>query len=167
MESPKKTEVVTNFPWPTTIKSSHRFLGMSAFSLRFISNMATMTTSLHHLLQKGSKFEWTTKCKNNFIQLKDTLHQAGQLAHPDFSRPFLLQIDASNHVLGVVLQQTGATGAERPIAYISWSLTPTVKNYSTTKRELLAILWAFTNFPLFTWHPRQGWNRPPAPNSSN
>ena len=108
--------------------------------------MATMTTLLQHLLRKGSKFEWTTKCENNFIQLKNTLHQAGQLAHPDFSRPFLLQTDASNHGLGAVLQQTDATRAERPIAYISRSLTPTEKNYSTTEKEWLAIVWAFTKF---------------------
>ena len=87
-----------------------------------------------------------TECENNFIQLKNTLHQAGQLAHPDFSRPFLLQTDASNHGLGAVLQQTDATGAERPIAYISRSLTPAEKNYSTTEKEWLAIVWAFTKF---------------------
>ena len=75
----------------TTVKSLQRFLGMATFSLRFIPNMATMTAPLRHLLRKGSKFEWTPECKNNFIQLKNTLHQAGQLAHPDFSRPFLLQ----------------------------------------------------------------------------
>ena len=108
--------------------------------------MATMTTPLRHLLQKGSKFEWTTKCKNNFIQLKETLHQAGQLAHPDFSRSLLLQTDSSNHGLGVVLLQADTTGAECPICYISRSLTPVEKNYSTTEKKWLAIIWAFTKF---------------------
>ena len=119
---------------------------MATFSLWFIPNMATMTAPLWHLLRKGSKFELTTECENDFNQLKDTLHQASQLAHPDFSRPILLQTDASNHGLGVVLLQVDTTGAERPIAYISWSLTPTKKNYSTTKKEWLAIVWAFTKF---------------------
>ena len=143
---PKKTEVVTNFPRPTTIKSLQCFLGMVTFSLWFIPKMATMTTPLQHLLRKGSKFELTTKCENNFIQLKDTLHQAGQLSHSDFSRPFLLQTDASNHGLGVVLLQADTIGAERPIAYITRSLTPVENNYSTTEKEWLAIVWAFTKF---------------------
>ena len=48
--------------------------------------------------------------------------------------------------MGAVLQQTDETGAERPIAYISRSLTPVEKNYSTTEKEWLAIVWAFTKF---------------------
>ena len=157
---PKKTD----FPWPTTVKSLQRFLGMATFSFRIIPNMTTMTTPLRHLLQKGWKFEWKTQCENNFIQLKDTLHQAGQLAHPDFSRSLLLQTDSSNHGLGVVLLQADTTGAECPICYISRSLTPVEKNYSTTEKKWLAIIWAFTKFYPY---PRQGRNRPPTPNSSN
>ena len=143
---PKKTEAVTKFPRPTIVKSLQRSFGMATFSLRFIPNMATMTTPLRHLLQKGSKFEWTTECQNNFIQLKDTLHQTGQLAHPDFSCPFLLQTDTLNHGLGAVILQVYTIGAERLIAYISRSLTPTEKNCSKTKKEWLAIVWAFTKF---------------------
>ena len=132
---PKKTEVVTNFPRPTTIKSLQCFLGMVTFSLWFIPKMATMTTPLQHLLRKGSKFELTTKCENNFIQFKDTLHQAGQLSHSDFSHPFLLQTDASNHGLGVVLLQADTTRAEHPIAYISRSLTPVEKRITPQQKR--------------------------------
>ena len=132
---PNKTEAVTNFPCPTTVKSLQRFLGMATFSFRIIPNMTTMTTPLRHLLQKGWKFEWKTQCENNFIQLKDTLHQAGQLAHPDFSRSLLLQTDSSNHGLGVVLLQADTTRAEHPIAYISWSLTPVEKRITPQQKR--------------------------------
>ena len=68
------------------------------------------------------------------------LQASDLLAHPDFTKPFHLQTDASNVGLGAVLLQSDDNDQLRPIAYISRSLTKSEQNYSTTKKELLAIV---------------------------
>lgn len=62
------------------------------------------------------------------------------LACPDFSRPFVLQTDASDNGLGAAWIQHGSDG-DHVIAYVSRSLTATKKKYSVTEKEYLAIVW--------------------------
>ena len=53
--------------------------------------------------------------------------------------------DASNQGLGAVLQQ-GPIGKDLPIAYASRSLNNTESHYTTSEKELLAIVWATKYF---------------------
>ena len=64
------------------------------------------------------------------------------LSNPDFSKPFVVQVDASNRGIGAVLSQTDDSGEEHPIAYLSRKLAPREINYSTIERECLGIIWA-------------------------
>lgn len=65
------------------------------------------------------------------------------LAHPDFSRPLILSIDASLDGLGAVLSQVPA-GEEiaRPIAFTSKTLTASQKKYPAHRLEFLALKWS-------------------------
>ena len=92
-------------------------------------------------------FEWTTKHQEAFDALKEALSTAPVLGYPDFSREFILEIDASLNGLGAVLSQQGKDGQIRVIAYASRSLRPSersMRNYSSAKLELLALKWAIT-----------------------
>ena len=71
------------------------------------------------------------------------VQESGLLAQPNFDQPFTLQTDASYHGLGVVLLPTDCHGQEKAVAFISRTLTPAERYYSTTKKELLAIVWSF------------------------
>jgi hypothetical protein len=67
------------------------------------------------------------------------------LQYPDFTKEFILTTDASNQGLGAVLSQ-GEIGKDLPIAYASRNLNQAEKNYSTSEKELLAIVWGIKHF---------------------
>ena len=87
-------------------------------------------------------FEWTMKHHEAFDALKEALSTAPVLGYPDFSREFILEIDASLKELGAILSQQGKDGQIHVIAYASHSLCPSERsmhNYSSAKLELLAL----------------------------
>ena len=67
------------------------------------------------------------------------------LVRPDFSKPFIIQCDVSGSTLGALLAQLFEDG-DHPIIYASRTLAPAERNYSTTERECLALLWAIKKF---------------------
>ena len=105
-----------------------------------------VTQPLRMLLKKGTQFTRSTAYINSFNEIKKLISDAATLAFPDFSRTFWVQTNASNLVIGAVLLQQDHTNEWRPIAYISRALTNAEQNYSTTEKELLAVVWAFQKF---------------------
>ncbi len=66
---------------------------------------------------------------------------------PDFSVPFVVYTDASDSGFDAVLSKK--RGSEQFVfAYASRTLTDAERNYSTTEKECLAIVWN-----LFYWRP--------------
>jgi hypothetical protein len=91
-------------------------------------------------------FLWTPDCQRVFEELKKLLTSAPVLAFPDFSKPFVLETDASGAGLGVVLAQKQDDGSVRPLAYASHSLQPHERNYGITELEGLGVVWAVKHF---------------------
>ena len=71
------------------------------------------------------------------------------LAHPDFTKMFKLYTDASDVGLRAVLMQEDDQEKDRVICYEAKTLLPAEKNYPTTKKECLAIMWAMQKFKHF------------------
>ena len=100
---------------------------------------------MHKLTEKGRKFEWTNECQSTFEELRNQLVSSPILAHPDFSKKFILDTDASNEAIGAVLSQE-IDGKERPIAFASRTLTKPERRYFVTRKELLAVAFVVKHF---------------------
>ena len=81
--------------------------------------------------------------------LKNKLISAPCLAHPDMTRPFSLQIDASIIAVGGVLLQQKEDGRERHVRYFSKKLSPTQKRYCTFEKECLGIVLSCEHFRVY------------------
>ncbi|PNF43271.1 hypothetical protein B7P43_G00916 [Cryptotermes secundus] len=142
---PRKTEAVRNFPEPKTVKELKGFLGLSSYYRRFIHNYSRVAKPLYELLKKDAVYDWKEPQQNAFQTLKELLVTAPILQYPDFSRPFIITADASGDAAGCVLSQ-GEIGKDLPIAYASRTFNKSERNYSTTDREMAAIIWAVKQF---------------------
>ncbi|CAG9087088.1 unnamed protein product [Plutella xylostella] len=80
-----------------------------------------------------------------FSELKRKLTTAPILRQADHTKPYIIKSNASNYALGAVLVQ-GEGAEEHPVEYAGRLLTSAEKNYSTTEREALAVIWAVTKF---------------------
>ena len=68
---------------------------------------------------------------------------------PDVNKPFILQTDASERGVGVVLSQVGDDGLDHPVAYFSRKLLPREMKYSTIEKECLAIKLSIQAFHVY------------------
>ena len=137
---PDKTAKVATWPVPTTKKETRQFLGFASYYRRFLKDFAQIARPLHRLTEKTASFVWTPECQDAFDRLRRCLCSAPVLAYPDFRKPFILDMDASNMGIGGVLAQVDEDGRERVIAYGSRLLTKPERQYCVTQRELLAVV---------------------------
>ncbi|CAN6695195.1 unnamed protein product [Malus baccata var. baccata] len=100
---------------------------------------------LCRLLQKDVCFEFNEACEKAFKHLKELLTTAPIITHPDWSIPFELMCDASDYALGAVLGQR-KNKHSHVIYYASRTLNDAQLNYSTTEKELLAVVFALDKF---------------------
>ncbi|CAM8908316.1 unnamed protein product [Rhodiola kirilowii] len=100
---------------------------------------------LSRLLQKDVPFEFTEKCKAAFDDLKAALTSAPIIQAPDWTQPFEIMCDASDYAVGAVL---GQRKEKKPVVihYASRTLDAAQRNYSTTEKELLAVIFALEKF---------------------
>ena len=70
------------------------------------------------------------------------------LVFPDWNKEFHVHVDASSIALGTMLAQPGAGNIDHPISFASRKLSTAEKNYTTTEREGLAMVYALQNFDI-------------------
>lgn len=141
----EKVKAIVDYPIPKNIKEVRRFLGICGWYRRFIDNFGTKASQISDLLKKDKVFRWTEEADKAFMNLKEDLMSAPVLINPDFSKPFVIQCDASDLGVGGVLFQI-LDGEERVIAYTSQKLTSTQKKYMTCEKELLGMLHCIAQF---------------------
>nr|GFD15782.1 reverse transcriptase domain-containing protein [Tanacetum cinerariifolium] len=95
-----------------------------------------------HLLEKNSPFIFSNDYIQAFRTLKEKLTEAPILIAPNWDQPFELMCDASDFAAGAVLGQR-VEKHFRPIHYANKTMTQAEMNYTTTEKEILAVVYAF------------------------
>jgi hypothetical protein len=143
---PSKIKAVQEWMSPTSTREVREFIGLCGYYRKFVEGFSTVAAPLHRLQSEKVPFEWTPECEQSFQRLKGALISAPLLVMPDFTKPFLLQTDASKEGVGAVLAQLDDAGLEHVIAYASKSLNKAQRNYTTTDQELLAVVYGVRQF---------------------
>ena len=121
------------------------FLGMCNVYRRFIRDFTRIARPLNQKVRKDAPQTWETLTDEetkSFNTLKRALLTAPILALPREGYRYTLDTDASDQQLGCCLLQEQPDGALHPIGYWSRVLTPAERNYSSTEKECLALVWA-------------------------
>ena len=82
-------------------------MGLVGYYRRFIEGFFNIVHPITSLQTKGIKFEWTTKCEENFNLLKELLTSTPILNIVDPNENFVVCIDACKEGLSGVLTQNG------------------------------------------------------------
>ncbi|XP_057802485.1 uncharacterized protein LOC131017780 isoform X2 [Salvia miltiorrhiza] len=140
-----KIDLIVKLPYPSNVKEIRAFLGHAGFYRRFIKDFAKTAQPLTRLLHQDVSFVIDDKCKEAFDLLKSRLTSAPIIQAPIWGEPFEIMCDASDFAVGAVLGQK--VGKEsHVIYYASKTLNPAQCNYTTTEKELLAIVFACEKF---------------------
>ena len=146
-----KVDAIVNFPQPKTKKELMRFLGMAGYYRKFCRNFSDVVSPLTNLLSKNAKFVWNGKCVQAFLMVKTMLGSAPILSAPDFTKPFMLAVDASDVGVGSVLLQEDDFGVCHPVCYFSKKLNSHQRNYATIEKEALAVILAVQHFEVYLY----------------
>jgi len=152
-----KVETLRQFPVPETKKQVRGFLGLAGYYSKYIPNYASLVAVLTDLTRKTEprKVKWTEDCDVAFNKVKQILCAHPVLTLPDFSKRFIVQVDASERGLGAILCQEDEEGVDaeddtgclvptgqHPVVYASRKLVPREQHLATTEKECLGIVWA-------------------------
>jgi len=148
---PDKINAIRTWPTPTKMEELRTFLGFAGYYRKFVSDYAKLVKPLNDLLARLLKpngpakpaWSWSPHCDDAFNEVVEILTSPPVLAYPDFEKPFILNIDASQDGLGATLCQS-QNDSERVISFGSRGLRKAEKNYSGHKLEFLCLKWAVT-----------------------
>lgn len=156
LPAPDRIEAIRNYPTPTTLKQTQRFVGMINFYHRFIPNLAEIFTPLYTAIAsasnkpKNSPFDLSDESKEAIHKVKQAICNVALLAHPEANSKIVIKTDASNVALGAVLEQYNCHNrVYEPLAFFSKKLSKAEQKYSAFDRELLAIYRSIKHFKHF------------------
>jgi transposase InsO family protein len=137
---------------PRSKKEVRALLGLVSYYRKFIPNFAAITAPLTDLIRNGrpNQVVWDESCQKALSSVKQRLATSPVLQLPDFTKEFIVRTDASDEGLGAVLLQEH-DGQVFPVMYASRKLQPREKNYCTTEKECLAIVWAIQKFQRYLY----------------
>ena len=139
-----KVSIIKTLAPPTTVKGVRSFLGHVGFYRRFIKDFSKIARPLCRLLEKDTRFNFDDFCRVAFEEIKIKLVQAPIMAAPYWDQGFEIMCDASDFAMGAAIGQRKEK-IFRILYYASRTFNEAHENYSTTEKEMLAIVFACEN----------------------
>ncbi|GJT45191.1 reverse transcriptase domain-containing protein [Tanacetum coccineum] len=115
-------------------------MSFNGFYIRFIKDF-----SKHQLIVKDAPFNLSKECIQGFDKLKQELTHAPIMIKPYWSLLFEIICDATDYAVREVLGQIRDKHFQ-PIHYASKRMNKAQESYTTTEKELLAVVFAFDKF---------------------
>lgn len=140
----KNTEALRQAVFPKTKTQMKSFLGACNVYRRFVKDFAKRARPLTELTKNevGPQLPPPTDVQvAAFDDLKAALVSPPVLAIPHPTRRFVVDVDACTDQLGCALLQEQEDGELRSVEYYSRTLQPAERNYCTTERECLGLVW--------------------------
>lgn len=117
---PRKVEAIVNWPTPKSATDVRSFHGLAQYYRKFIRHFSAICAPMLDTIRGGmkAKFQWNEAENKGFETLREKIATQPVPVLPSFEKLFIVECDASNIVVGVVLSQE-----ERPVAFHSEKLS--------------------------------------------
>ncbi|KAL0283024.1 UNVERIFIED_CONTAM: Transposon Tf2-12 polyprotein [Sesamum radiatum] len=103
------------------------------YAKRFVKGYSGIARPMTDLLKKMETWNWTPQCQVSFDNLKRAMVTDPVLVLPNMSKPFVVETNASDFALGVLMQDG------HPVAF-EMKLKDVERRYSVHEKELLAVV---------------------------
>ena len=154
--SASRKAAITSMIFPHTQKQMQSFLGAANFFHTHLPNYADWASSLYECTTASfdwNPITWTKDYKNLFEVFKVAIANSATLHFPDYSLPWIIRSDSSDHAVGAVLFQEftdpSGTIVHQPIAFASHKYSGAAVNWDTFKQEAYALYYAVTQFSYY------------------
>jgi hypothetical protein len=154
---PRRLTNIDEWEKPKTPKALMKFCGWVSYVRSHLPNASGLTAPLDQLKFSVNKtIKWTPEMDEHYNSIINLIKANIRLSHPDLNHPFILQSDASNYSVASCLLQEyidPETGKKivKYIGFASKSLNNAQRNYSVTRKELLALTTGLTKFHKFVY----------------
>ncbi|KAG7541661.1 Retrotransposon gag domain [Arabidopsis thaliana x Arabidopsis arenosa] len=151
--NPNQINAFLNMPSPKNFKEVQRLTGRIAALNRFISRSTDKSLPFYQILKGNKGFLWDEKCEEAFGQLKAYLTTPPVLSKPEVDEKLYLYVSVSKHAVSGVLVREDR-GEQKPIYYISKSMTDPETRYTMMEKLALAVVTSARKLrPYFQSHP--------------
>ena len=145
-EDPSRAEVVQAWPFPRTVRELRSFIGFANYGRNFYENFSEIIEPLTACMRKGAKLECNEKTLSAFQRVKDLMSNPPVLTLFRGDAAHVVECDSSDIASGACLKQIESDGQERVVAYASKMLSDPQRRWCTTRKELLAVIFALTRW---------------------
>ena len=145
-----KVKAIFEAPALTNTAQLRAYLGLINFYRRFLPQVATLLEPLNRLLKANTPWSWGVKQEDSFKKSKEILLNSDTLVHFDPKLTLVVVAVSSAYGIRDVLCHF-IDNVERPICFVSHTLTVTECNYSQLEKEALAMVYALRKFHYYLW----------------